>query len=202
MTDQQPLLAIVGSKAAIPTLAAAYMQCWGIVLLVYDYKIECRSFEKYSNCDAFSRLPYKDSKIGSESEIYSKSAIDKDSPVTAKDIGKATLLDPVLSNVLDWLMMGWPEACTEDPKPYYTRKHELSCEQNCTLRGSRVNIPQVFREKMLKELHWEHPGVCAMNAIARTRVWWPKMKEIEREIKLSSGCQNVRSSPPSAPLRQ
>ena len=62
-------------------------------------------------------------------------------------------------------------------------------------------IPQVFRGKMLKELHWEHPGVCAMKAIARTCIWWPKMdEEIEREIKLCSVCQNVRSSPPSAPL--
>ena len=54
---------------------------------------------------------------------------------------------------------------------------------------------------MLKELHLEHPGVCAMKAIARTCVWWPKMdEEIEREIKLCSVCQNVRSSPPNAPL--
>ena len=38
---------------------------------------------------------------------------------------------------------------------------------------------------MLKELHWEHPGTCAMKAIARTCVWWPKMdEEIETEIKI------------------
>ena len=54
---------------------------------------------------------------------------------------------------------------------------------------------------MLKELHWEHPGTCAMKAIARTCVWWPKMDdEIEKEVKLCTVCQNVRSSPPSAPL--
>ena len=45
-------------------------------------------------------------KIGSESEIYSLSAIDKDFPITAMDIGKATLQDLVLSKVLDWVMMG------------------------------------------------------------------------------------------------
>ena len=67
--------------------------------------------------------------------------------------------------------------------------------------GSRVIIPYVLREKILKELHWEHPGICAMKAIARTCVWWHKMDgEIERAVKLCTVCQNVRSSPPSVPL--
>ena len=40
-----------------------------------------------------------------------------------------------------------------------------------------------------------------MKAIAPTCVWWPKMDdEIEKEVKLCTVCQNVRSSPPSAPL--
>ena len=54
---------------------------------------------------------------------------------------------------------------------------------------------------MLKELHWDHPGMCAMKAIACTCVWWPKMdEEIEREIKLCSVYQNVRNSTTSVPL--
>ena len=54
---------------------------------------------------------------------------------------------------------------------------------------------------MLKELHWEHPGTCAMKTIARTCVWWPNMdEEIEKKVKFRTVCQNVRSSPPSAPL--
>ena len=88
--------------------------------------------------------------IGCESEIYSVSAIDEDSPITAKDIGKTTVLDPFLSRVLDFVMTGWPEKCDEEElKPYHIRSQELSCEQSCVLWGSRV-----FREKMLKELHW------------------------------------------------
>ena len=201
VTDHQPLVALFGPKAAIPTPAAARMQRWALVLSAYDYQIEYRRSEKHSNCDALSRLPHEDSKIGRESEVYSVSAIDKDFPLTAKDIGKATLLDPVLSKALELVITGWAEDCNqEDLKPYYTRRHELSCEQYCILWGSRVIIPQVFRE-MLKELHWERPGTCAVKAIARTCVWWPKMdEEIEREIKLCTVCQNVRSSPPSAPL--
>ena len=96
-------------------------------------------------------------------------AINEDFPITAKDIGKATLLDPLLRRVLDFVMTGWPEKCDEkELKPYHIRSQELSCEQSCVLWGSTVIILQVFREKMLKELYWEHPGTCAMKAIART----------------------------------
>ena len=81
------------------------------------------------------------------------SAIDEDFPITAKGIGKATVLDPLLSRVLDFVMTGWPERCDEELKPYHIRSQELSCEQSCVLWGSRVIIAQVFRDKMLKELH-------------------------------------------------
>ena len=106
VTEHQPLLTILGPKTAILPLAAARMQRWAIVLLAYDYQIEYRSSAKHSNCDALSRLSHEGSKIGSESEIYNLSAIDKDVPITAMNIGKATLQDPVLSKVHDWVMMG------------------------------------------------------------------------------------------------
>ena len=151
-----------------------------------------------------NRIPLIKREIDSEGKIYSVSAIDKVFPITAKDIGKATSLDPVLTKVFDFIMTGWPESCEEENlKPYYTRKNELSSEQNCVLWGFRVIISQVYREKILKELHWEHPGICAMKAIARTCMWLAKMdEEIEREIKLCTACQNTRSPPPtpSAPL--
>ena len=142
MTDHRPLLTILGPKAAIPPLAAAHMKHWAIVLSAYDYQIEYRSSAKHSNCDALSRLPHEDSKKGSESEIYSVRAIDKDFPITTVDIGKATLQNPVLSKVHYCVMWGWPEASTEDLKPYHTCRNELSCE-NCILSGSNVIIPQL-----------------------------------------------------------
>ena len=192
ITNHQPLLAILGLKAAIPTLAAARMQRWAIVLSGYDCCIEYRRSEQHINCDAISRLLHEDSKIaGGESEINSVGAIDGDFPIIAKDIGKATRLDPLLSRVLDFVLTGWPEKCDEEEmKPYYNRRKKLSCEQNCVLWGSRVIIPYVFREKIFKELHWEHPGICALKAIAHTSVWWHKMDdEIERRVKLSTVCR-------------
>lgn len=95
------------------------MQCWVFVFLVYDYNIEYRSFEKYSNCDVFFRLFYEEFKIGSESEIYNVSVIDKDFFIIVKEIGKVILMDLGLSKVFDWVMVGWLEVCDEDLKFYY-----------------------------------------------------------------------------------
>ena len=134
ITDHRPLLAILGPRAPIPTLAAARMQRWALVLSAHDYQLECRKYEEHGNCDALSRLPHEDSKIGSESNIYAVGVIDADFPITAKDIGRATLSDQVLGRVLNYVMSGWPENCAEaDLKPYFTRRNELSCEQNCVL---------------------------------------------------------------------
>jgi transposase InsO family protein len=83
----------------------------------------------------------------------------------------------------------------------YNCKLELSCEQDCVHWGSRLVIPPVFREKMINELHWEHPGVCGMKAIARTCAWWSKMDEDnERAVKGYTICQSVRNTPPHASL--
>ena len=202
VTDHKPLLSILGPKSAIPTLAAARMQRWALVLSAYDYEIEFKRSEDHANCDALSRLPHETSDLGSESSIYRVSAIDNDFPILAKDIARETQLDSVLSKVLHFVMSGWPEKCEdEELKPYYHRRLELSCEQSCILWGLRVIIPPSLRAKMLKELHWEHPGVCGMKAIARTCVWWPKMdEEIEEVVRLCTVCQSTRSTPPCAPL--
>ena len=74
-TDHIPLLAILGTKLAIPTLAAARIQRWAIVLSACDYEIEYRA-EKHANCDALCRLPLENSTIASESQIYQVSAIE------------------------------------------------------------------------------------------------------------------------------
>lgn len=202
VTDHKPLLAILGPKKAIPTMAAARMQRWAVFLSAHDYDIEYRKSEDHANADALSRLPHGHSDVGKEGTVYTLGAVDEDFPVHAVDIAHATSKDPVLSKVFDCCLTGWTETCTdEDLRPYHSKRHELSCEQGCVMWGLRVIIPSSLRDKIMTELHREHPGVCSMKAIARSYVWWPKLDEqIEQLVRECSVCQSVRSAPPKAPL--
>ena len=108
----------------------------------------------------------------------------------------------MLSKVYQNTLYGWPETCDDvELKPFHSRRNELSCEQGCVLWGIRVVVPVSLRSQLLGELHWEHPGVCSMKAVARSFMWWPGLDgEIECLVKSCSVCQNVRSLPPKMPL--
>ena len=80
-------MATFNPKSAIPTLAAARMQRWALVLSAYDYETEYKVSEDHANCDALLRLPHEDSTVGSEGVVYRASAITDDFPITAEDIG-------------------------------------------------------------------------------------------------------------------
>ena len=54
-------------------------------------------------------------------------------PVTAKDIAKATMVDPVLSRVYQHIMNGWPNGVSEDLKPFKQGSLEMRVEENCIL---------------------------------------------------------------------
>ena len=55
ITDHQPLTAILGPKRGIPTLAAARMQRWALLLTAYTYDIQYRSSKAHANADGLSR---------------------------------------------------------------------------------------------------------------------------------------------------
>ena len=57
LTDHQPLSTLLGTKTGIPTLAAARLQRWSIILLAYDYEIAYRKGFDHGNADGLSRLP-------------------------------------------------------------------------------------------------------------------------------------------------
>ena len=56
-TDYKPLTAILGPKKGIPTLAAARLQRWAVLLSAYSYEIRFKPTADHANADGLSRLP-------------------------------------------------------------------------------------------------------------------------------------------------
>ena len=201
MTDHKPLVTIFGPKSGIPTLAAARMQRWALILQAYQYDIEYRRSDDHGNADALSRLPIKTDSETEEPNIFYFTYANQ-LPVSARDIAESTRKDIVLSKVLDFSMNGWPNFNKEDSlKPYFQRKTELSVEQGCVLWGLRVVIPEFYQAQLLNELHEQHHGICRMKSLARSYLWWPGLdSDVESLVQSCDICQTMKNSPPVAPL--
>lgn len=115
---------------------------------------------------------------------------------------KETRRDPELARVLNYMLTGWPNYVTsEEMKQYFTRRHELLVDQGCVLWGMHVIILPSLRNRLLQELHKEHPGIVAMKAMAQSYIWLPNLNaEIELSGRICEVCQAVRNALPSAPL--
>lgn len=201
VTDNQPISRILGPKKGIPSLAAARLQRWALILMAHNYALECRSSKKHQNCDTLSRFPVNGPPLGTELKVNFFSQVDE-LPITAKQIAEATRKDPVLAKAYDFTLSGWPGHCSdENLKPYFTRRDELSTDQGCLIWGTRVVIPPQFQAKLLQELHEDHPGIVRMKARARSYLWFPNIDaSIENLVASCSTCQAVQKDLPPPPL--
>ncbi len=100
-TDHKPL----GTKTAVPTLAAARIQRWAVILQAYSYQVEYRLSTEHGNADALSRFPCNNPPLKEEAELYFFSGLEE-LPVDAKDISRETRRDPVLARVLNNTLTG------------------------------------------------------------------------------------------------
>ena len=202
-TDHKPLTTIFGPHTAVPTLAAARLQRWALILSAYQYQIVYRRSQDHGNADALSRCPVAETSNpeGKEAEIFYFTYLDE-LPVNARDISEATRKDPVLSRVLDFTLRGWPSTKVDSElQHYYSRRDELSTEQGCVLWGMRVIIPPRYRERLLDDLHETHPGMSRMKSLARSYLWWPGLDQaIESRVRNCPVCLARQKSPPVAPL--
>lgn len=102
VTDQKPLVTLLGRKTEIPTLAAAWMQRWALLLSGYQYDTEYRSPNKHANADCLSRLLLNDHVRHENDEIQQISRVQFESlPVSVADVRKETRVDPILSRMLE-----------------------------------------------------------------------------------------------------
>ena len=201
LTDHKPLLAILGSKSGIPSLAAARLQRWAVILSAYSYQLVFKPTQSHGNADGLSRLPLPE--IDSTSPVPSCFNICQIQalPVTSDAVQTATRRDPLLSKVLYYTKHGWPTRVSDAFKPFQSRRLELTVEGGCLLWGMRVIVPRSLQEPVLRELHRSHPGVSRMKSLARSFVWWPGLdKAVENMASSCSACQAVKQAPATAPL--
>ncbi|XP_054275129.1 uncharacterized protein K02A2.6-like [Macrosteles quadrilineatus] len=214
-SDHQPLAAIFGSKRGVPSLAAARLQRWALILSAYNFEVKYRKGSSLPHADALSRLPLPENETLELDENYIShvescvremnffNSGSDDSPITSLEIGQLTDKDPLLSKVRDFVLYGWREIVDPMLIPFQRRRDELSVDKNCILWGSRVVIPKKLQGKVIQILHEQHPGITRMKLLARSHVWWPGIeKVIEDAVSSCLICQSTRNAASKVPLQQ
>jgi hypothetical protein len=196
VTNHQPLVHLFSPAKGIPLLAASRIKRWALIPSSLNYDIEYRSSKNNANADALSRLPLNETVMDDKKDselVLLMETIDEDFPTTSRDIAYETSKDPTLRKVVLMTMEGWLETMdpgwSEDIKPFFHRRSELSCEQGCDLWGTRVIIPPQLRKTMLMELHSTHAGIVRMKALARSILWWPKL-----DAELAHACTECQEN--------
>ena len=202
-SDHKPLSFLFHEEKGIPQHISSRLQRWALTLSAYRYTIQYKAGKHLCNADALSRLPRPvtaaDPGAPAEWELLVNHL--SATCVTASHIKDWTSKDPVLSQVVRFILTGWPEKLPAEMTAFRSKKEELSVMDGCVLWGTRVLVPPPGRKQILEELHATHPGVSRMKSLARCYIWWPQMdSDIENLVRSCTVCQETRPSPASAPL--
>lgn len=218
-TDHKPLLSIFGPYKGIPEVSANRLQRYAIFLSAYNYSIEyVRSADNSADFLSRASLPAGEPGAGAGAggagspaecadslQSYDRAAyvhfvMTGSLPVTFSDICHGTRNDVVLASVVKYIMEGWPRKINDIRlKPYHQCRTQLSYENGCIMRGHKVVIPEVLREKVLSEVHTSHLGIVKTKAEIRSRFWFPGVDEaVERMIGSCDVCIQLRPAPARA----
>ena len=135
-TDHKPLEGLLNEKKGIPALAAPRIQRWVLTLSAYEYKISYKAGQTNGNADGLSRLPLPEmpESVPVPGETILLMEHLEGTPVHSGHIKEWTKRDPVLSQVLRFILEGWPtKNNSKELNPYFTKRSELSVEDGCVL---------------------------------------------------------------------
>ena len=106
VTDHRPLLKILRPYEGVPTLAAARLQRWTLLLSAYNYKLKFKSIVENKEADWLSRLPIAMQGIDPNEEIYHVDYCDQ-LPVTATEIAREIQKGPIPRKAYKYTRSGW-----------------------------------------------------------------------------------------------
>lgn len=191
VTDNKPLAQIFAPNKGLPLMSATRMQHYAIFLSSFDYEIRLKKSKENSNADAMSRLPNADEVCQCIEEIdMIEVNMIENIPLTVIELSTATSKDETIRTLMQALSCG--RICNGKDR-FDVNQSEFSMQQGCLMRGIRVYIPLILRERVLNELHSAHFGMTKMKSLARGYCWWPKMDmDIEKLVSNCRLCQSVR----------
>lgn len=200
VTDHKALETLFGPKSK----PCARIERWVIRLMSYKFKVIYKP-GKTNIADPLSRLlePINEVPVDKNyTEQYINWIVSHAEPKAIKlhEIEEASLNDVEILAVKEALREGEWKSTASAFKPF---ELELCCAGEILLRGTRIVMPLILRERTLQLAHEGHPGITVMKRRLRAKVWWPKMDaHTEEFVKKCRGCLLVSAPSAPEPLRR
>ncbi|XP_022788169.1 uncharacterized protein K02A2.6-like [Stylophora pistillata] len=166
-----------------------------------ELETDHKPLERKTNiADALSRLNSDHVDHGEEYDYVRAIVQDCVSvPLSPREIEEASYNDEELAQVKKCVKTGNWDQCI---LPSYAKvKDELCLYGELLLRGTRIVVPRLLRDRMVRLAHEGHQGIVKTKYRHRSKVWWPIMdKDVEKFCRVCHGCQvtSVFDPPPGA----
>ena len=84
-------------------------------------------------------------------------------------IHQTTKADPILCELRETILQGWPYTFREISKnllPYWSYRDELAIENGILMKSGRIIIPKAMQPEILQKIHYGHQGMekCKLRA--------------------------------------
>ncbi|XP_063365892.1 uncharacterized protein K02A2.6-like [Cydia amplana] len=196
VTDHKPLTTIFHPHKTLPAMSTMRLFHYAHFLSGFNYTIEYRTSNDNSNADYLSRFPV-DTISPNIIDVHTAFQLNQMNTIAVDrvKIAEETLRDPEYSILLQALMAG------TTVRRYGYNDNELTIQDGCILKGTRVMIPAGLRKHILDELHSGHLGMVRMKLLARGYVYWKNMdKELEDVVRNCRECRLHQNEPPPVTL--
>ena len=196
--DHQPLKSIF-SKSIVD--CPPRIQRFFLKLQKYDFNLEYAPGKTMVVSDALSRAYINDNttEIPEAQLIHQVISTFQLLPISKSrlvQLQQETSLDPVLQQLINYTLHGWPEKfkISQALKPYYNIRSEIVFHENLLLKGQRIIVPSSLRKTMKEIIHQGHSGIERCKFRARQSLYWPGMNaEIEELVARCSLCLTHRN---------
>ena len=163
-SDHKPL-EMISQKNLIA--APPRLQHMLLRLQEYDVSIIYLPGKEMTLADGFSRLPNKKTK----EEINLNVRVDFVQFSTEKltPIHQATKNDPILCELRETILQGWPNTFREISKslhPYWSYRDQLAIENGILMKSGCIIISKVMQPEILQKIHYDNQGMekCKLRA--------------------------------------
>ena len=150
-------------------------------MLEYDFVVEYRSGEEnISDYSSRHPMPHQtctkpELKTTKEVKPYVNHIVKNNTPkaVTKEQVQKATDEDPTLLALKGCIHQGRIDAKAENLQAYEHVFSELAVVDGIVVRGDRIVVPEILRQRMVDIAHEGHQGQVRTKQLLRAHVWFP-----------------------------